>query len=69
MKNRLWTAAAVVFAAWVHTHLVDQAYNTGYEDAEKALGSTAEQCHKWWFGNNKKQQAYELKQFCKRSST
>jgi hypothetical protein len=69
MKNRLWIAAVVVFAAWVHTHLVDQAFQQGYATAEQELGTTAEQCHKWWFGNNQKQHVYELKQFCKRSST
>jgi hypothetical protein len=63
--NKLWIFTAVAFALWLHTHLVDQAYNTGYEDAEKALGSTAEQCHKWWFGGEKRHEQ-ELKQFCKR---
>jgi hypothetical protein len=63
--NKLWIFTAVAFALWLHTHLVDQSYNTGYEDAEKALGSTAEQCHKWWFGGEKRHEQ-ELKQFCKR---
>jgi hypothetical protein len=66
--NKLWIFTAVAFALWLHTHLVDQAYNTGYEDAEKALGSTAEQCHKWWFGGEKRHEQ-ELKQFCKRCDT
>jgi hypothetical protein len=64
--TKLWIFTAVAFALWLHTHLVDQAYNTGYEDAEKALGTTAEQCHKWWFGGEKRHEQ-ELKQFCKRS--
>jgi hypothetical protein len=51
----------------LHAHLVDQAYYTGYEDAEKALGTTAEQCYRYWFGENKKQFEHELKEFCKRS--
>jgi hypothetical protein len=63
--NKLWIFTAVAFALWLHTHLVDQAYNTGYEDAEMALGTTAEQCHKWWFGGEKRHEQ-ELKQFCKR---
>jgi hypothetical protein len=69
MKNRLWVAAAAVFAAWAHIHLTEQAYWEGYEDAEMRLGTTAEQCFQWWFGNNQKQHVYELKQFCKRNNT
>ena len=67
--NKLWIALSVVLAAFLHTHLVEQSYNTGYEDAEKALGTTAEQCFAWWFGQNKKQFEHEMKQFCKRSGT
>ena len=63
--TKLWIFTAVAFALWLHTHLTDQAYNQGYEDAEKALGTTAEQCHKWWFGGEKRHEQ-ELKQFCKR---
>jgi hypothetical protein len=55
----------VVFALWLHTHLAEQEYNNGYADAEMALGTTAEQCHKWWFGGEKRHEQ-ELKQFCKR---
>ena len=64
--NKLWIATAVTFLAWLHVHLADQAYESGYQDAEKALGTTAEQCHRWWFGDNTKQQAHEMKQFCKK---
>jgi hypothetical protein len=67
--NKFWVALSVVLAAFLHTHLVEQSYNTGYEDAEKALGTTAEQCFAWWFGQNKKQFEHEMKQFCKRSGT
>jgi hypothetical protein len=63
--NKLWIFTAVTFALWLHVHLTDQAYNAGYEDAEMALGTTAEQCHKWWFGGEKRHEQ-ELKQFCKR---
>lgn len=63
--TKLWIFTAVAFALWLHVHLVDQAYSTGYEDAEMALGTTAEQCHKWWFGGEKRHEQ-ELKQFCKR---
>jgi hypothetical protein len=66
--NKFWIALSVVLAAFLHTHLVDQAYNTGYEDAEMALGTTAEQCHKWWFGGERRHEQ-ELKQFCKRCNT
>jgi hypothetical protein len=63
--NKVWIATGLIFALWLHTHLVDQAYDTGYEDAEMALGTTAEQCHQWWFGGEKRHEQ-ELKQFCKR---
>jgi hypothetical protein len=66
--TKFWIALSVILAAFLHTHLVDQAYNTGYEDAEMALGTTAEQCHKWWFGGEKRHEQ-ELKQFCKRCNT
>jgi hypothetical protein len=66
--TKFWIALSVVLAAFLHTHLVDQAYNTGYEDAEMALGTTAEQCHKWWFGGERRHEQ-ELKQFCKRCDT
>jgi hypothetical protein len=66
--NKFWIALSVVLAAFLHTHLVDQEYWRGYEDAEMALGTTAEQCHKWWFGGEKRHDQ-ELKQFCKRCGT
>jgi hypothetical protein len=49
-------------------------YEQGYVDGrERALmteqGTTAEQCYRWWFGENKKQFEHEMKQFCKRSGT
>jgi hypothetical protein len=65
--TKLWIFTAVAFTLWLHVHLVDQAYSTGYEDAEMALGTTAEQCYRYWFGENKKQFEHEMKQFCKRS--
>ena len=66
--NKFWIALSVVLAAFLHTHLVDQSYNNGYADAEMALGTTAEQCHKWWFGGENRHEQ-ELKQFCKRCGT
>jgi hypothetical protein len=66
--SKFWIALSVVLAAFLHTHLVDQSYNNGYADAEMALGTTAEQCHKWWFGGEKRHEQ-ELKQFCKRCDT
>ena len=65
--TKLWIFTGVAFVLWLHVHLVDQAYDQGYEDAEKALGTTAEQCYQWWFGNNTKQFKHELKKFCKRN--
>jgi hypothetical protein len=62
--NRIWIGLSVALAGLLHVHLVDQAYHTGYEDAEMRLGATAEQCFAWWFGQNKKQFEHELKQFC-----
>jgi hypothetical protein len=66
--NKIWIALSVILAAFLHTHLVDQSYNNGYADAEMALGTTAEQCHRWWFGGEKRHEQ-ELKQFCKRCDT
>ena len=63
--NKIWILATVALAGVLHIVLVEDAYNTGYEDAEMRLGTTAEQCHQWWFGNEKRHEQ-ELKQFCKR---
>jgi len=63
--NKLWIATGLIFALWLHVHLAEQEYNNGYADAETALGTTAEQCHKWWFGGERRHEQ-ELKQFCKR---
>jgi hypothetical protein len=65
--NKIWIALAITLAAVLHVVLVEDAYDTGYEDAEKALGTTAEQCFAWWFGDNTKQFDHELKQFCKKA--
>jgi hypothetical protein len=66
--NKLWIATGLIFALWLHVHLAEQEYNNGYADAEMALGTTAEQCHKWWFGGERRHEQ-ELKQFCKRCDT
>ncbi len=63
--NTFWILAAMALAGVLHIVVVENAYDTGYEDAEMALGTTAEQCHKWWFGGEKRHEQ-ELKQFCKR---
>jgi hypothetical protein len=63
--NTFWILVAVALAGVLHIIVVENAYDTGYEDAEMALGTTAEQCHKWWFGGEKRHEQ-ELKQFCKR---
>lgn len=67
--TKLWIFTAVAFALWLHTHLAEQEYKQGYQDAEAALGTTAEQCHRWWFGNNIKQQVHEIRQFCKKGGS
>jgi hypothetical protein len=63
--NTFWILVAAALAGVLHVVVVENAYDTGYEDAEMALGTTAEQCHKWWFGNERRHEQ-ELKQFCKR---
>jgi hypothetical protein len=63
--NTFSILVAAALAGVLHIVLVENAYDTGYEDAEMALGTTAEQCHKWWFGGEKRHEQ-ELKQFCKR---
>jgi hypothetical protein len=45
----------------------EQGYVEGTERALMEQGTTAEQCYRWWFGENKKQFEHEMKQFCKRS--
>ena len=64
--TKVWIYTAVAFALWLHVHITDQAYQSGYADAEMRLGTTAEQCYRYWFGENKKQFEHEMKQFCKR---
>lgn len=63
--NKFWILVAAALAGVLHVVVVENAYDTGYEDAEMALGTTAEQCHKWWFGGERRHEQ-ELKQFCKR---
>jgi len=63
--NTFSILVALALAGVLHIVLVENAYDTGYEDAEMALGTTAEQCHKWWFGGEKRHEQ-ELKQFCKK---
>ena len=65
--NKFWILLAVALAGVLHLVLVEEAYYEGYQDAEKALGTTAEQCFRWWFGDNEKRFDHELKQYCKRS--
>jgi hypothetical protein len=65
--NKFWILVAVALAGVLHVHIAEQEYNQGYADAEMALGTTAEQCYRYWFGENKKQFEHEMKQFCKRS--
>jgi hypothetical protein len=64
--NKVWILMAVALAGVLHVVLVEDAYNTGYEDAEKYLGTTAEQCFHYWFGDAKRYEQ-ELRAFCKRA--
>jgi hypothetical protein len=64
--TKLLIAAGLIFALWLHVYLTEKAYNAGYKNAEVALGATAEQCFAWWFGPNKKQHEYAIRQICKR---
>jgi hypothetical protein len=45
----------------------DAAYQAGYDKAKAELGATAEQCHKWWFGDNKANRLHAMRQFCNTS--
>jgi len=62
--NKLWILATVALAGVLHVITVENAYDQGYEDAEKALGTTAEQCFQYWFGDAKRYEQ-ELRAFCK----
>ena len=62
--SKFWVLVSLALAGVLHVIVVENAYDTGYEDAEMALGTTSEQCFAWWFGPNKKQFEHELKQFC-----
>jgi flagellar biosynthesis protein FliP len=62
--NKVWIGLSIVLAAFLHTHLVDQSYWQGYEDAEMRLGTTAEQCYQYWFGDVRRYEQ-EMRQFCK----
>jgi hypothetical protein len=63
--NKFWILLAVALAGVLHLVLVEEAYYEGYQDAEKALGTTAEQCFHYWFGDTKRYEQ-ELRAFCKR---
>jgi hypothetical protein len=63
--NTFSILVALALAGVLHIVQVGNAYDRGYQDAQMALGTTSEQCHKWWFGGEKRHEQ-ELKQFCKR---
>jgi hypothetical protein len=80
-KPSMSTALKYVAAVWLVLSIVigyemtgmafqkgfEQGYAEGRESALMEQGTTAEQCYRWWFGENKKQFEHEMKQFCKRS--
>jgi hypothetical protein len=65
--NKFWILVTIALAGVLHIVLVDNAYWEGYEDAEKLLGTTPEQCYRWWFGDDGSRFEHEMKQFCKRN--
>jgi hypothetical protein len=77
MNTALKYTAAIwlVFTIVIGYELMGSAFQKGFEQGyvegrERALmeqGTTAEQCYRYWFGENKKQFEHELKEFCKRS--
>jgi hypothetical protein len=77
MNTALKYVAAIwlVFTVVIGHEMMGMAFQKGYEQGyvegrERALmeqGTTAEQCYRYWFGENKKQFEHEMKQFCKRS--
>jgi hypothetical protein len=77
MTTALKYVAAIwlVFTVVIGYELTGMAFTRGFEQGyvegrDRVLmeqGTTAEQCYRWWFGENKKQFEHEMKQFCKRS--
>jgi hypothetical protein len=67
----IWLASTIVIGYEMTGMAFQKGFEQGYvEGRERALmeqGTTAEQCYRWWFGENKKQFEHEMKQFCKRS--
>jgi hypothetical protein len=52
--TKVWIFTAVAFALWLHVHITDQAYQSGYADAEKRLGATAKQKYNQGYADAKK---------------
>ena len=79
MSTALKYTAAIwlVFTIVIGYQMMGMAFQKGFEQGyvegrERVLmeqGTTAEQCYRWWFGENKKQHEHEMKQFCKRRET
>jgi hypothetical protein len=67
----IWLVLSIVIGYEMTGMAFQKGFEQGYvEGRERALmeqGTTAEQCYRWWFGENKKQFEHEMKQFCKRS--
>jgi hypothetical protein len=61
------SGALYLMTGYAFTKGYEQGYVTGRDRALMEQGTTAEQCYRWWFGENKKQFEHEMKQFCKRS--
>jgi hypothetical protein len=67
----IWLASTIVIGYEMAGMAFQKGFEQGYvEGRDRVLmeqGTTAEQCYRWWFGENKKQFEHEMKQFCKRS--
>jgi hypothetical protein len=63
----LWGLGTYFLTGYVFERGYEQGYVDGRDRALMEQGTTAEQCFRWWFGENKKQFEHEMKQFCKRS--
>ena len=65
----LWGLGTYFLTGYVFERGYEQGYVEGRERALMEQAATAEQCFRWWFGDNTKQFEHELKQFCKRNGT
>ena len=66
MKAALLSLAAIFVVLWMFWTALLWAYDRGHATGmAQAKLNQPSQCFAWWFGENTKQHAHELKQFCK----